>query len=140
MAAAIAQDHCRQTGFDATVKSAGTTAEADGKMNPNALIVLKEMGILHQHKTHRLTAQDILDADVVFVMERMHLDHIDALLGGQTDPSKIMLLDDPKEIADPLGKSLACYQEIAKRLHEIIDLKLRNSGRVVPAYRASDLR
>jgi protein-tyrosine-phosphatase len=127
MAAAIAQNLCRQTGFDATVKSAGTTAEADGQINPNALMVLEEMGIPHQHKTHRLTTQDILDADVVFVMERKHLAQIQALFGEQTAPSKIMLLDDPEEIADPLGKGLGCYQETASKLCDVINTKLRNS-------------
>lgn len=139
MAAAIAQNHCRQTGFDATVKSAGTTAEIDGHINPNALIVLRKMGILYQHKTRRLTAHDILDADVVFAMEHKHLAQIDALLGGQTGPNKIMLLDDPEEIADPLGKGLACYQETARTLDEVINARLRNFGCVVPASGGSGL-
>ena len=139
MAAAIAQNLFRKTGLDARVRSAGTTAEVDGQINPSALSVLKEMGIFYQHKTRRLTALDIMNADVVFVMEHKHLAQIDALLGGQTGPNKIMLLDDPKEIADPLGKDLVCYQDTAKRLHDVISARLQNLVFPVPEIRASGL-
>lgn len=98
------------------VRSAGTIAVSGMPMSIGAGAILEEENIeTHHQSTH--IAKPILDwADIIFVMEEEHKDHMSEL--SPENKEKIVFLGNfkdknrPEEIEDPIGKGIEVYREI----------------------------
>jgi protein-tyrosine phosphatase len=69
IAATLLRRHLAAAGVVATVSSAGTAASTGSPATDLARVVT---GSLDGHRSHRLTAEDVREADLVLCMERDH--------------------------------------------------------------------
>lgn len=85
MAEMIARDKAAHEGLRAAqFTSGGVSAEESGNpMDPRAVETLKRAGYaLAPHKAHKVTAEEVRDADLVIGMEMIHLDRLRQLAPG----------------------------------------------------------
>ncbi len=75
MAEMIARQWAKEAGIEATFSSAGVSSEEVGNpIDPRAAKVLKAHGYqVDPHSPHRVTAAEILDADLVIASESWHI-------------------------------------------------------------------
>ena len=85
------------------ISSAGIAAVVDSPLEPTARLVLEEQGhVPRDHKAVQLTAQSIIESDLILVMERCHINVV--LEIAPEARGKIFLLgkwQDNREISDP---------------------------------------
>lgn len=96
--------------------------------------MLERLNVPFDHSSTKLTEQLVASSDVIFAMENRHLTAVRAL-SKPTDGSpapKSLLLDNPLEIHDPLGRGYGAYLDIANRMMEVIPVKFRDIG--TPKY------
>ncbi len=107
------------------VHSAGTLGLSGSGVSQESVQVCGLRGVdISGHTSTGLTSELIHPADHVFVMARHHLEAVRSITRGDT--SRASLLAD-EDIADPIGGSVANYEQIAgiissaleKRLHEV---------------------
>lgn len=129
MAEAIAKHVAKKKKLEINVYSAGTSAKTDHPMTREAKQALNTLLIPYKHKSKRVTLDDLCDADVIFTMEKQHIDSVTKSLKKceptRKKPRKIRLLEDPHETEDPLGEDYQTYYELAKRLKCIIKKRLK---------------
>ena len=97
------------------IKSAGIGANEEDAISANAAKALEEIGIdKHSHHAHRLTMQDVAEADILVPMTPSHAAAI-----VSADPeaiNKIILL--PRPVPDPFMGSLEVYRACRDDLKE----------------------
>ncbi|HTK30527.1 MAG TPA: hypothetical protein VL332_01085 [Candidatus Saccharimonadaceae bacterium] len=115
------------------VVSAGTGALDGQPATGPAIEVARRDGVdLAGHRSRRLRIADVAEADLVLVMERLHLNVVRAM-GAPADKTHV-LSDWPEpgepelEIFDPFGGSIEAYEECWRRVR-------RHVERVVPSVR-----
>lgn len=93
MAEQVAREWAAREGVDATFTSAGVSAEEHGNpIDSRAATVLRQAGYpVTPHRAHRITADEIRQADLVIGMERLHLDRMRRLV---PDAANLALLTD----------------------------------------------
>ena len=115
------------------VQSAGTAAREGQPATAPSIELCRAQGIdLTTHRSRRVTAALLAEADLVLVMER---DHLHTVLGMGADPRKTHVLSEWPEpgeaalpISDPFGASPEAYEECWRRIR-------RHVERVVPQVR-----
>ncbi len=113
------------------VSSAGTSAWVGQPATDGATQVAARDGVdLHDHRSRRATPDLVRAADLVLVMERMHLAPVLAL---GADPGKTHVLSEWPEpgepglvVSDPFGGSMEAYEETWRRIR-------RHLERIIPA-------
>ncbi len=118
----------RQKRDDIDVASAGTLDISSSPPTEEATKVMREVGIdISTHRSRPLTQEMIREADVILVMEKMHLDIIKRRWIGAKDKTHLLReyagLKTEIDIPDPKGKPLETY-EVARRLIEDAILKV----------------
>lgn len=122
LAEAIARRLLAETGKgNVVVSSAGTNAWEGSPASDAAILIGVERGLdLSAHRSRRLTAELLADADLVLVMSTEHLARVRELdstanaylLGGYATESV------GRPIADPFGGALDDYRATARELEE----------------------
>lgn len=104
------------------IKSAGIGANEEDAISANAAKALEEISIdKHSHHAHRLTMQDVAEADILVPMTPSHAAAI-----VSADPeaiNKIILL--PRPVPDPFMGSLevyrACRDDLKEQLSALLE-------------------
>jgi protein-tyrosine-phosphatase len=117
------------------VRSAGTSAMEGEPASEGSRRVAEADGFdLSSHRSHRLTREDVRDADLVLVMERHHRAAVEAL---GADRGRVQVIDewpapgDPgSPVSDPFGGSPEAYEECWRRIRMHVE-------RIVPHVRES---
>lgn len=125
MAAALYNFHAQKhhTASDWVVRSAGTWAMEDEPATEHAVAVMARRGIpLESHRAHKITREDMEQANVIIVMTR---NHRDALVSEfPKHRAKVHLMSELEgreyDIADPYGGFLEEYETRAQELERLI--------------------
>lgn len=131
MAEAIARDILARGSVDVggeriLVESAGIAALDGGAVSEEAVEALERLGIRHDGRSKRLTAEMIRAADAVLAMTPGHADAARRLVGGEREhESKVMPVDPRAAMEDPIGMGQDAYDRLARRLRESLPARLR---------------
>lgn len=130
MAMAIAADILSKTppdrlGFVPTASASAGVSAAEGEpASRETGPALRAIGIdPGNHRATRLTAAMVADAEVVYVMTQSHARAVRSIVGvgaSGSDMGKIRLLDPAGDIEDPFGGSQRQYDELARRLRDLV--------------------
>ena len=132
LAEAIARDVLARGAVDAggeriLVESAGIAALDGGAVSDEAIGALKALGIRHEGRSKRLTAEMIRAADMVLAMTPSHADAARRLVSGEPEQeSKVMPVDPRAAMEDPIGMGRDAYDRLARRLRESLPGRLRD--------------
>ena len=141
MAEAIARDILARGGVDTGgerigVESAGIAALDGGAVSEETIGALESLGIRHEGRSKRLTAEMIRAAHVVLAMTPSHADAARRLVGGERQhESKVMAVDPRSAMEDPIGMGQDAYDRLARRLQQVLPARLREllaAGRETP--------
>jgi protein-tyrosine phosphatase len=139
MAEMIARAKAAEEGYHGVVfTSSGVSAEEAGNpMDPRAVTVLKKAGYpVGPHTAHKVTAQEIEDADLVIGMESLHLtklrqlaphaDHLYLLTDFNPDAVPGSEIEDPwygddSDFVVTLHQIEASMKELMKRVRELLN-------------------
>jgi protein-tyrosine-phosphatase len=105
-------------------RSTGTWALDDEPASAYAIAAMAERGIdLSAHRGQTITRELIEQAAVVIVMTRSHRDALASEFRAARPKIHLMseLIDRTFDIADPMGGTLAEYQDCAASLEKLID-------------------
>jgi protein-tyrosine phosphatase len=129
MAAGIARQYlAERLGVDARdledagyrIVSAGTAALAGTPASPEAVRVMRELGIdISAHRSQPLSPELVRDADLILVMSPHHFDAVREMDASAVSRA-MMVMPDGSEVADPIGGSEAIYRRVRDRLREAI--------------------
>ncbi|TVQ64010.1 MAG: hypothetical protein EA379_02975 [Phycisphaerales bacterium] len=129
MAVAIARHELEHRdglpGVPTVVRSAGVSAGEGAPMTPEAAEALREMGIdPSDHRSRPVTRAQIDEAESIYLMTEPHRL---ALLDFAPDAAARAHLLDPEgnDIDDPIGQGSEVYRETARRMREMIRLRLQ---------------
>ena len=113
-----------EDGQTVTVASAGVAAADGMPASSEAVEVLGERGIaLESHRSRRLTAKMVAEAEAIFTMTPSHLAAVLDL-----DPSaaaRATVLDPSGDVPDPIGGPIEVYRETAERIAALVRTRLR---------------
>lgn len=132
MAEAIARDILARGGVDAggeriLVESAGIAAFDGGAVSDEAIQALEALGISHEGRSKRLTAEMVRAADVVLAMTPSHAEAARRLVSGEPEhESKVMPVDPRSAMEDPIGMGQDAYDRLARRLQDWLPARLRD--------------
>jgi protein-tyrosine-phosphatase len=130
MAEAIARDILERGGVDSAggrvlVESAGISAFDGGSLTPETLDALEALGIRHEGRSKRLTADMIRAADHVLAMTPSHAEAARRLVEGEPEhQAKIGSVDPSAPMEDPIGMGQDAYDRLAKRLRDLLPARL----------------
>ena len=132
MAEAIARNHLAQKlqvkagdldDKGISVISAGSHAMPGARATPQAVDVLREMGLdLSAHRSRPLTVELIHQADLIYTMSGNHARAVTALVPSARD--KIQQLDPDADIEDPIGGDIELYNQVASQIKALIERRL----------------
>ena len=117
---------CREAGVDAAVSSAGTQAAAGMPLSRGADAVFLKRGLGSVlHRARRADAAMLRDADVVYVMERMHRDFLASRFPESA--AKLAVLREaaglsPADVEDPVGADALEYEACAASIEEALQI------------------
>ena len=132
MAEAIARDILAREesiagGERVLVESAGISALDGGAVSEETIGALDGLGIRHEGRSKRLTAEMIRAADVVLAMTPGHADAARRLVAGERHhESKVMPVDPRHPMEDPIGMGQDAYDRLARRLMDSLPARLRD--------------
>ena len=132
MAEAIARDIIARGGVDAggervLVESAGIAAFDGGPVSDEAIGALEALGIRHEGRSKRLTAEMIRAADLVLAMTPSHADAARRLVAGDREhESKVLPVDPRSAMEDPIGMGQDAYDRLARRLQDVLPARLQD--------------
>lgn len=109
----------------------------DTPITTEAGIALGELEIPFSHLSQPLTKKLLAECDQVFAMETRHVDAVLELTKSLPTSSipNISLLDEEREIRDPLGGNLSTYRKLARHLIKIVPERLCESNLFMPCSR-----
>ena len=108
----------------AIISSAGIAAMAGGRASSQGIEVMKKMGLdLEAHCAQPISEQMVRHADLILTMTRGHRE---ALLAQWPDAASRteVLRADGKDVADPIGESVAEYQRCAEQIQRELEGKI----------------
>jgi protein-tyrosine phosphatase len=106
------------------VHSAGIAAMTGGRASPEAVEVMREMGLdLRDHESQPLSDRIVRFADLVLTMTRGHLDGILAHWPAVA-PRAALLSRDGGDISDPIGGPPEMYRRCAQQIDRQLELWL----------------
>jgi protein-tyrosine-phosphatase len=110
------------------IESAGVCAQDGMPASRNAIEVSRKRGIdISGHTSKRLTRKLIEAADLVLVMQRIHLDEVRELCPTRTEHTLLLAElegsagSDALEIADPCGGSEEVYEHCFTRIQRNLE-------------------
>jgi protein-tyrosine-phosphatase len=110
------------------IESAGVCAQEGGPASRNAIEVSKRRGIdITGHTSKRLTRELIETADLILVMQKMHLEAVRELCSSRTEHTLLLTeLEgspgaDTTEIADPCGGSEEVYEQCFTQIERSLE-------------------
>ena len=107
--------------------SAGVAANSGAAMTPEAQQTLQQLGFpVLPHRARSLTAELAREAQKIYCMTQAHRVAVINLLPSAA--GKTHCLDPNGDIADPIGHGLETYLKCARRMHELIRLRLDELG------------
>ena len=122
MAAAIFADMLRHQGHNdlVCVRSAGIWATEGEAAMPQAQTVMHDRGLdISSHRAHHLTLEDIRQADLIVAMECSIAETL--AIEDRSCAERVHhlgeLADVPRDVEDPIGRSLEDYRYTADVLH-----------------------
>ncbi|HMB95844.1 MAG TPA: hypothetical protein VKK61_07370, partial [Tepidisphaeraceae bacterium] len=102
------------------VLSAGAFAMPGARAAAQAVDAVAELGgDLTRHRSRTLSVELIHQADHIFTMSRSHAAAIVAMVPSAVE--KTSPLDPDGDIEDPIGGDISLYQDVAKRLNDLIE-------------------
>jgi len=106
------------------VQSAGVWADSGYPAAVNTINVLAALGIdLRSHRSQPITQDLVYSFNLILVMERNHKEALHAAFPNHSE--KIFMLsemvDKESDVVDPIGGSIADFEETARELEEILD-------------------
>lgn len=105
--------------------SAGTAAMEGAPVSAEAIEALKRIGVDHDGRSKRLTAQMIRGADLVFGMTSGHVAAARRLVDGEPgEAAKIHPLDPSGDVDDPIGLGHASYDRLARQFRDLIPQRI----------------
>jgi protein-tyrosine-phosphatase len=105
--------------------SAGTSAFDGHPCSGEAIDALRRIGVEHEGRSKRLTAQMIRGADLVFGMTAGHVAAARSLVTGEPEQSaKIHPLDPKADVDDPIGLGHSSYDRLARQFRDLIPQRL----------------
>lgn len=109
------------------VSSAGTQANPNTPVSPEAVIALARHKIPYDGKSQCLNADLIKKQDVIFVMTKEHLRHTQEIMAkSKTDKQPMLMTLHPDlDLPDPLGKGQQPYNELVDEFVELIPERLK---------------
>lgn len=115
------------SGGDRVVFSSAGTHALDG--NPatrTGRVAAATLGLeLGEHRARQLTSEMVRDAEIIFVMEQVHRDHVLTMDAG----ADVRLLDPGEsEIPDPYGGELDSYLAAYELIRQALDAHLAEFG------------
>jgi protein-tyrosine phosphatase len=107
-----------------TVLSAGIAAMMGGRASPDAVSVLREVGVdLSGHESQPLTEQLVRHADQIFAMTRSHRQVIVSQWPDAAPRTQLLCRDD-SDVADPIGGPAEMYRRCADQIHRELEARL----------------
>ncbi len=101
------------------VVSRGTDASSGMPMNEFAVEVLRERGYrVGPHFSQRLTESDIKAADIIYCMEKYHLNKVKDM--SEKNVAR-MFSPDGEEVPDPIGHQLSFYKIVVEMIEHTIE-------------------
>lgn len=105
------------------VTSAGTMGLSDAPASAGAIEACAHWGTdLSGHRSRALTVSLVRESDLIFAMERSHVDMILNLCPDAKE--YCMPLDEQADIPDPVGQPLAVFQQCAVRIERAIEKRI----------------
>lgn len=138
IAAAIAAHYVRLHRLPAIIGSAGIHARDGDAITKDAQKSLLALGIKENHTSRRLSHAQLEESDVIYVMENWQAEAIQTLLKSYclVNPPRVRMLDEDKDIPDPLGHGPEVYQELT---HHILGLIPRKFAELAPENQPNTL-
>ncbi len=131
MAEAIARDILARGTVDVggeriLVESAGIAALDGGAVSDETIAALGTLGISHEGRSKRLSADMIRAAHVVLAMTPSHAEAARRLVSGEPEhESKVVPVDPKAAMEDPIGMGQDAYDRLARRLARGLPERLR---------------
>lgn len=111
--------------------SAGLSAQAGAEMTAEAQQALHTLGVSpHAHGARTLTAELVAQAQSVFCMTSAHRSAVIDMIPSAT--AKTQCLDPSGDIEDPVGKGMDAYVNCARRVQELVRMRLDQLGLHAP--------
>ena len=108
---------------DIQVTSAGTAALVDRPAEPFAVEIMAERGIdISSHRARQVDEPTLYNADLVFVMERSHLNWIEANFPAVR--GRMFLVghwQKSKEVPDPFMAPKSMFEDVYHQLSDCVD-------------------
>jgi len=109
------------------IDSAGVDARAGGRASDGALNVTRTHGIdISGHLTKQLTRALVQRADLILVMERVHMERVREMCPSKIEHVMLLTeLGEPEEhedaeIADPMGGSAEVYRHCFAQIQDVL--------------------
>lgn len=114
-------DELEQIGYK--VISAGTMGASGWPASAESVEVCRANGIdISRHTNSALTTELVRQSDLIYTMSNAHRKQVLALSPESTD--KCFLIDDKKEVPDPVSQSIEVYNKCFKMIYSAIDKRL----------------
>lgn len=128
-----AVDRSTRLGGRVKSKSAGTFACEDAEPTPNAVKVMKEMGLdIEKHRSRQIDAELVEWADLILTMESAHIEQIEAMFPEAESKLNTLIgyaegvLGYPGlegyDVEDPYGEDLDDYRCCAAQIKRYIEI------------------
>lgn len=117
-----------------SVSSMGTSAFDGESPTMNAIDAMKEVGIdISQKKSQRVTVQDLLNADLIYVMTPSHWNILTDAVPEVEDKIRIL------NIPDPYGQNLNIYRDCRDKMILYFKKEFEQGGRLEHAGTSESL-
>jgi protein-tyrosine phosphatase len=119
-------DQLQRHGF--VVRSAGVSAAAGDPAAHHAIDILRAMGgSLEHHRSRKIAASTVRQADLIFAMT---IDHLDDLLRAMPEVEPRTFLLDPAggDVPDPIGCGHEIYVQTAQMIESMMEQRLDELG------------
>jgi protein-tyrosine phosphatase len=106
------------------ITSAGIAAMAGGKASSQGIEVMEKMGLnLGAHSAQPVSEQMVRHADLILTMTRGHREALLAQWPDAASRTEVLRLDG-KDVADPIGESVAEYQRCAEQIRKELETRI----------------
>ena len=122
MADRLGCEPCALEDHGVIILSAGIAAMSGGRASPEAVDVVREMGLeLCEHESQPLSDRLVRFADLILAMTRGHLEGILEQWPGAA-PRTALLSRDGTDVADPIGGPPEMYRRCARQIDRQLEL------------------
>ncbi|MBC21215.1 MAG: threonylcarbamoyl-AMP synthase [Planctomycetaceae bacterium] len=106
------------------ITSAGIAAMAGGQASPQGIEVMKKIDLdLTSHSAQPVSEQMVRHADLILTMTRGHREALLSQWPEAASRTEVLRLDG-KDVADPIGESVAEYQRCAEQIRKELETRI----------------